>query len=333
MESFTPRANISSWINQTPVPPHDEGNPDFQLWHEFDPVQGWVSARWDNSFPNESINTRDTSNLTLVTWNIDAGAPRTRERTTEIINFITSRDPKVDIILLQEVSKSALRYILEDERIRESWISSEPGDSAWGSRPFSTMTLLSKSRFTLRSDSAIRSIARGLVWRVNYPSRFGRDALCCDLILPPRGPGQSGTRIRLANVHLDSLPIEPSYRPAQLSTVSSFLESAGCGLIAGDFNPVLPEDAILVESNGLTDAWKALHPNDPGFTWGVDGKQRFPPSRLDKVAFLGLAPHSIEVLEPQILSTSDQPEHENPDPQEELLWSDHHGLLCSFNLS
>ncbi|KAJ6008374.1 Endonuclease/exonuclease/phosphatase [Penicillium herquei] len=333
MDSFTPRGNIASWMSQTPVPPNYEGNPVFQLWHQYDPVQGWVSTRWDDSDPAESTNTKDTSTLTLLTWNIDAAASRELERTTEIINFITSRDPKVDIIFLQEVSKSALRHILEDERIRESWISSEPDDSAWGNRPFSTMTLVSKTRFTLRSDSGICSIARGLIWRVKYPSHFGRDALCCDLILPPHRSGQSSTRIRLANVHLDSLPIKPSHRPAQLSTLTSFLRSAGCGLIAGDFNPVLPEDAILVEANGLTDAWKVLHANDPGFTWGVDGKQRFPPSRLDKVAVLGLVPHSIEVLEPQLLPNLVQSEHENDDPSEEVFWSDHHGLLCSFNLS
>jgi len=135
------------------------------------------------------------------------------------------------------------------------------------------------------------------------------------------------------NVHLDSLPIKPSQRPRQVSIVSSFLRTAGHGLVAGDFNPVLDEDAFLLEHNGLMDVWTSLHPDDPGYTWGADGKQPFPPNRLDKVAVLGLLPRSIETLEPQRLGHSDSSENQQTGSTEEgTLWSDHHALLCSFGL-
>ncbi|CAG7920133.1 unnamed protein product [Penicillium olsonii] len=266
-----------------------EGSRVFQPWHSFDSAhaQRWIPA---SSPPEDSAPLtygKDTPDLVLATWNIDAGSERAADRANEIISSIISTEPKVDIVFLQEVSREALEQILSDDRIRQSWFSSE-----------------------------------GPVWRIRYPSRFARDALVCDIFLPGsnESPSDSPTKpTRLVNVHLDSLPIQPSFRPRQMAIVSSIISDAGSGLVAGDFNPVLEEDASLVEDNGLVDVWKSLHPQEAGYTLGVDGKKRFPPGRLDKVAMLGLRPSSITVLEPQILSTSNL-----------LSWSDHHGLLCYF---
>jgi tyrosyl-DNA phosphodiesterase 2 len=101
--------------------------------------------------------------------------------------------------------------------------------------------------------------------------------------------------------------------------------------VAGDFNPVLPADETVVRDNGLVDAWAELRPEDPGFTWGVDGKEPFPPNRMDKVAAVGLRVQDIEILSPgSILKTS--PTGEQPDGDNALAWSDHSGLRCSFKL-
>lgn len=88
-------------------------------------------------------------------------------------------------------------------------------------------------------------------------------------------------RIRLASVHLDSLPIQPSQRPQQLSIIASYLYLAGRGVVVGDFNPVIPEVNAIISSNGLVDAWPQLYPTDPGFTLGTDGNGPFPANRLD----------------------------------------------------
>lgn len=203
------------------------------------------------------------------------------------------------------------------------------------------MTLVSKTRFGSRRSSEIGRFALGPVWRVAFPSHFGRDVLFCDLFVPSSTDSASTTRVRLANVHLDSLPIRPSHRPRQLSIVSSFLRSAGCGLVAGDFNPVLDEDAALVETKGLTDVWLAIRPEEPGYTWGADGKQRFPPNRMDRIAMLGLEARGIEILEARRVgelegrqdtrSDANTPDSEQTEPAA-AFWSDHHGLLCSFGL-
>lgn len=80
--------------------------------------------------------------------------------------------------------------------------------------------------------------------------------------------------------------------------MAALLRSAGRGLAAGDFNPVLPADETLVAENGLLDPWPTTRGSEPGFTWGIDGKQMFPPARLDRIATTGMEARSIEVLHP-----------------------------------
>lgn len=145
--------------------------------------------------------------------------------------------------------------------------------------------------------------------------------------------------MRLINVHLDSLPIQPSKRPIQLSIIASYLRAAGRGLVAGDFNPVLPEDDALIGTNELKDVWADLRPEEDGFTWGADRVQRFPANRLDKVAMVGLRGHDIEVMRPGRCAMSSQGERqgmlgdgEEGDDDSMVWWSDHSGLLCSFGV-
>lgn len=261
------RRHILSWTHETPLPTvNSESWPTFQYWNHFHHAsQQWIPVTRDKETP---LNDVGPSNLTLVTWNIDATSARAEDRVTDIITFITESHPEVHIIFLQEVSRPALQQILKDKRIRDHWVSSERDDAVWGKQSFATMSLLSKARFP--------SATLGPIWRVSYPNHFNRDALCCDVFVPSRRNPQSPVRVRLANVHLDSLPIKPSHRPLQISIVSSYLRSAGCGVVAGDFNPVLDEDATLLERNGLADIWTTLRPEDPGYTWGVDGEQPFP---------------------------------------------------------
>jgi tyrosyl-DNA phosphodiesterase 2 len=328
------RTSALSRIHGTPLPRGDtQARVVFQSWHYFDPDgHQWTPAR-ATSTDDDGILSRDNDApplLTLLTWNIDATSARAEERVSELVAYATTQlHPEVDIIFFQEVSRPALQQILKDDRIRGSWFSSECDDRAWGNQSFATMTLLSRKRFaSVDSQTTPCSARLGPIWRVSYPSRFGRDALCCDIFtLSPNNSSTRLTRTRLINIHLDSLPINPSCRPQQVSIISTFLRSADHGLAAGDFNPVLEEDATLLEKNGLTDAWEAVYPEQPGYTWGTDGEQPFPPNRLDKVALLGLRPHEIKIVEAKRLSSL---EGEVTDLENNPPWSDHHALLCSF---
>ncbi|KAB5578842.1 hypothetical protein GE09DRAFT_1091234 [Coniochaeta sp. 2T2.1] len=157
-----------------------------------------------------------------------------------------------------------------------------------------------------------------------YPSNLGTTALACDISVPSFGdPAGRLVRIRLINVLLEPLEFV-DYRRWQLAVASSFLRQAGHGLMAGDFNAIQPEDSQLVETCGLVDAWIATHPGEEGFTWGRVGDPRYPPTRLDKVATLGLQAVDVILLHPGTVPI------ERAGRRENLPWSDHSGLLCIF---
>ena len=196
------------------------------------------------------------------------------------------------------------------------------------------MALLSSARFasSLQEGDGTEGggkLMLGPVSRVTLPSKYGRDALCVD-IMSPTSPG---TVFRLINLHLDSLWNSLHYRAQQMEILADILREPGCGggIIAGDFNAISPEDDRLVDKNKLVDAWVALHgradPNEA--TWGVGVKRRdgLGPRRLDKVAMMGLQPEEMEVLRPGRI--------EVPRPGEkplEIPWSDHCGLRCTFTI-
>ena len=339
------RGQILSWWQDTPLPGGSAGNAVFQSWHAFDPASECWSpfdgARSSGATAERDI-VRDAADpLVVVTWNIDYNSALAASRISALISLILALSPAVDVILLQEVPRTALSFLFGDVRIRRDWIVSEGSAASFGPQSFISVTLMSRARFGQPGKSP-DSPTLGRVWRVKYPSRFGRDALCCDIFVPSstQPPGETTlTRIRLINVHLDSLPIQPSLRPRQVSVVASLLRCAGRGLVAGDFNPVLLQDTTLLRDNDLIDAWAELHPAEPGFTWGVDGNEPFPPNRMDKVAVLGLKVQDMEILHP---GSVDQPseggtqgasvtEREGSVDQP-VPWSDHSGLRCSVQL-
>ncbi|KAG5919081.1 hypothetical protein E4U53_004028 [Claviceps sorghi] len=361
-----------SWSRNTPLPRSLENmSPVFQPWHHFDAFQErWTplpaaesqacGSQYDEADGRDQgrdqgrVPVAGCPDLSLVTWNVDSASAAPVERMAAVLSTIADWAPPVDVIFLQEVSRPALRHILGDAHIRQCWYSSESDDAHWRAHPFATMTLLSKRRFGHlghlghlgHGDGAHAAGAKlGPLWRLKYPSRFGRDALCCDVfVFTPQTGAYAYARVRLINVHLDSLPIRPSKRPQQMSIVASLLRCTGRGLVAGDFNPVLPEDSTLVADNHLVDAWLHLRHDDPGFTWGIDGRAPFPPSRLDKVALLGLVPRTIDLAHPgKIYVCPDAAGTLDPSPAGEesrrgrqdddvVPWSDHSGIKCSFGL-
>lgn len=335
------RTRYLAWSNSTPLPDlPDTPPPVFQRWHAFDKT----TCKWVPVQPSH-VDTRSISRpLRLVTWNVDALGDSPEPRMDGILSELQrmmENGSGPDIVFFQEVSSKALAHLLQSAWFREHWVSSEVDETNWAEVPFATMTLLSRSSFcglagnlenTLESTSSSTSDAGSgdcPIWRVKYPSRFKRDALCCDIFWGKE------TRIRLVNVHLDSLPIQPNQRPRQVAIAASLLRTAGvgCGVIAGDWNPVSEEDTSLVEENKLVDAWERLRPGEDGFTWGLDGKaEPFPPGRLDKVSVLGLKPLDIQVIHPGTLLAE-------PGSGKETVagsggygvpWSDHSGLFCSF---
>lgn len=298
------------------------------------PGEGETPDNVSSAQLNEDKNTQ--RNLILLTWNVDGPSPAPVPRISALLSHILARTPAVDIIFLQEVTWAALTYVIRQPRIRDGWFASHVDRDWWEGSQYKSLTLLSRKRFGYPWDR-LEKPTIGKVWRVRYHSLFGREALCCDVFIPSSSPASAAAtrettekRIRLVNVHLDSRRTQASRRQ-QLCVVASSLRSVGRGVIPGDFNAFQPEDETLIEDFGLKDAWTEIHPGEPGYTWGIDGKQRYPAARVDKVAMLRLTAKDIEVMHPGVVTTS--PAKGEEDQKEQTLpWSDHSGVVCTFEI-
>ncbi|EED12966.1 endonuclease/exonuclease/phosphatase family protein [Talaromyces stipitatus ATCC 10500] len=287
------RTRVLGWWHDVPFPlPALEVNasPVFQSWHRFDSFSNrWIpfnpphETTQEESSASVDVGPAQGSRLVLVTWNVDATASGSETRISAIISHLQNSVPLVDVIFLQEVSRPALTTLLAIPWLRDHWYSSEADTINWGTQSFANMTLVSR----LRLDDvgrAANNAALGPIWRAKYPSRFERDALCCDILLTS---SRCLSRVRLINVHLDSLPIQPSLRPIQLSVVASYLHAAGRGIVAGDFNSVLPEDDTLVSTNCLVDVWAELHPDEAALLRDLTETSHLRPTDSTRWLWLG----------------------------------------------
>jgi tyrosyl-DNA phosphodiesterase 2 len=318
------RTLLKSWWQQTPLP-ITTTTPSSQKWHNFDRDQ-WILFV-DDKTSRPGIRHQWAGYFRLVSWNVNADASLPKSRMTALLQVIKTTEA-INIIFLQEVSMGALTTLLEESWIQQNWYTSDANASTFGNQKLISITLVSKLWV------ATSVISLDAIWRVSLPSCFARDALCCDLVLNSSSKhtsGRSSLRIRLINVHLNSLPINPSLRPHQISIGASYLSAAGRGIIAGDFNSVFPEDDDLVRANNLTDAWAHLHANDTDHTWGVYGEQSFPPNRLDKVALLNLTTLGMGILRTSKLGFCDEKNLVDVTQSvSEARFSDHFGLWCDI---
>lgn len=287
----------------------------------------------------------------LLTWNIDAFAPRPIVRTSAILDHILGQDDAVcdDVVFLQEVTRDVRRFLLCDKRIQSRFFITDAEDeAALTGVPFMTMTLLSKSSFRSYEETTVATAACTIT-RYGLPSEYRRDALCTEVLLPPK-PSTSSTSdtwplLRLVNLHLDSLGWTFDVRKEQVSAVGhilrgEYLEDDGRplnGIAAGDFNAISNSDEGLIEGQGWTDAWIGLcgdrggaHQGD-GMTWHQSKERQTSdrhgaPKRLDRIALTkGIRPLAVKILHPGTVSVPKPGEEEDG----QIRWSDHSGLRCS----
>ena len=116
-----------------------------------------------------------------------------------------------------------------------------------------------------------------------------------------------GNVFQFANTHLVSLYGNSLLTLAQLGQAGELLKAlvaAGPVVLVGDFNANAdpgPDDSgtpELIDAAGFTDVWKALYPNDPGYTWPLYGEDQSaresvrPDERIDLIFARGLTPVS-----------------------------------------
>ncbi|KAI1814561.1 endonuclease/exonuclease/phosphatase family protein [Poronia punctata] len=156
------------------------------------------------------------------------------------------------------------------------------------------------------SSTAVVVFFQEWVFRVHFDKTgMERDGLFVDVIVPVQGK-EKGKVVRLVNAHLESLAIDPPFRPAQMELIARFMKDGNgngdgdgdvegaAAVVAGDFNAIQPFDRTLHVENGLRDAFLDLGGKEDceeGYTWGqqaaTDLRNRFGCSRMDKVFYCG----------------------------------------------
>ncbi|CAJ2503626.1 Uu.00g110200.m01.CDS01 [Anthostomella pinea] len=260
----------------------DEPHP--QPHYSFDKTtQTWAVPKAGSPHPNDGV---DITLLALYSWNIDFMLPNAKPRMEAALAHLESMISKVSpstavVIFLQECIAEDLVTIGEKAWVRDRLYVTDVDNSFWASGHYGTTTLVDR-RLHITS-----------CFRAHYEkTRFERDAFCMDISL---GKSKDKT-VRLCNTHLESLAMEPPFRPPQMQLVSKFMHAKGIhgALAAGDFNAIQPFDQTLHSDNDLKDAYLELggaEGNDEGYTWGQQAattlRERFGCSRMDKVYFCG----------------------------------------------
>ena len=274
------------------------------------------------------------SSFRLVTWNVSFDTPNERARIVTALDHLRDdivRCPEGQthpqcVILLQEVNPTSLQAILEHSWVRDHFLVAPIRANAWPMSAYGNATLVSR-------DIPVTSAQ--IVDFGPYDSVMGRHALIVDLRLHarPKRSSQDGeddptpreVTIRVANVHLESLPMGVGFRPLQLKTTAKLLRAHGiyAGIVAGDMNAIMEEDVDIHQDAVLLDAWTQGDTDDSGFTWGYQPKSQFDPGRLDKILYT--SKQRCRVERPQRVGVGLK-------TQSNQWVSDHYGLLTTVRL-
>jgi len=294
------------------------------------PVTGLrLGGEGDSKFSHKHRGERPVSQVRIITWNVDYITPNPVQRLMEALRTIEEKvldckggeAPEPCVIMLQEVAVVAFQAILEDEWVRRWFVLVPVSPDKWPETMYGNITLV----------TAGLNIAEAHILHYG-PSRMQRTALCVKLKLHYPG-GRDRAVVSFVNTHLESFAHGIAYRPEQLELCTRFVKLRGVegGVIAGDMNPVCPEDVKLPQENGLMDAWRKGE-GEEGHTWGFQGNTGYPTSRMDKILY---RPNpSYRVDEPQkfgmglTINT-----HDPKGGMSELFISDHYGLHTLFSIT
>ncbi|KAI6039904.1 Endonuclease/exonuclease/phosphatase [Pisolithus marmoratus] len=268
--------------------------------------------------------------LRLVSWNVDSQTKDPKKRLIaalvhlqrEVFRCQTpAARPEPCCILLQEVSVGAFTMILTNDWVQRCFLVVPTSTDKWpaGAR-YGTVTLV--SRTVPLSNAFTIDFGNSSMWR---------NAIFVDLKLNvpalPHTPRLSDgiVTVRIANTHLESLPMGEAARPMQLQLISEMLQEYDLrgGVVAGDMNAIGASDMTIVEDVGLIDAWERGDDDEEGFTWGYQPREQYPPARLDKVLFTTRG--GLEVDEPKRFAVGARTDYGD--------WiSDHFGLMTTLQV-
>ena len=249
------------------------------------PYQYSKDARsWKAEGSNDDQALNCPTTLALHSWNIDFMLPYADSRMKLGLRHLQSMlnplmNNTASVIYLQECLESDVKVVATNAWVQEHFALSDIDTSNWQNGHYGTMTLIDR-RLPIKT-----------CFRVHYSqTRMERDGLFVDVVLDKKP-------IRLCNSHLESLALEPPYRPAQIKMIAEYMKDYTVygAAVAGDSNAIQDFDKTLHLENDLKDAYLELggHEEDAagGHTWGQQAatalREKFGTSRMDKVFFCG----------------------------------------------
>ncbi len=238
-------------------------------------------ARWTTKYDARA---QPVPHLRIVSWNVDFMANNTAGRMTCILDHlkktVLTRDPHPAVILLQELDAASFAALLAHRWVRDHFAVTPPNTRRW-QHSYGLATLVSR-----------RARVEGSQLLQFHQTVMGRAALLVDVVL--QAPGSSERFVvRIANTHLESLPVGERARPAQLCAIADILREPGihAGVVGGDMNMIGPADQFIHAAAGLHDAGRDGPEAD---TWGYQPPSRFPPGRLDRIFYTPCADLVVE---------------------------------------
>ncbi|KAL4746461.1 hypothetical protein BDW72DRAFT_35146 [Aspergillus terricola var. indicus] len=308
--------------------------PFLQGYYEFDSATStWVSKATYSPGDAASRDSLVITTIALYTWNIDFilpfAAARMRPALAHFHRMIGLLLPNVaPVIFLQECTPSDLETIAATSWVRDHFYLTDIDPANWATTQYGTTMLVSK-RLPIIS-----------VFRVHYSlTRMDRDAHFIDVTLGPEGK-----RVRLCNTHLESMALDPPYRPPQMQLIAQYMRQDGvdAAITAGDFNAIQPFDRTLHVDNNLKDAFLEIggqEDTEEAFTWGQQAtttqRAQFGCSRMDKVFFRG----AVELVKFQrfgegVLVEGDEEQRQIVELGFEKPWiTDHLGVMAEVEVS
>ena len=259
----------------------------------FDPATGsWVDA--------DDVQATGREELTVATFNIWFDDYHAEQRYRAIADLLCKRD--LDVIVLQEVTPTALEIFLAQAWVRDGYLSVSAVGGGIGNYGMLTLSRVPLARATYSQ----------------LPTRQTRGYLEAELAL-------DGVRQIVCSVHLDSGRSSARLRGWQLRRIFRALRTAENAVVLGDFNMRDAENARIAAP--YCDVWPALRPDNPGYTedtsinlMRLDARNKKRQVRFDRVLLKGTRwrPANIELLGTQPIS----PELPRVFP------SDHFGVEC-----
>ena len=253
------------------------------------PVRGYSPrrGRWSSKYESSKIG---VLKLQVITWNVDFMAPDSTGRMSTILEHLRRKVlgeyPLPTAILLQELDQQSLAVVLSNEWVREHFAVMPTDTSRWCAS-YGVATLVSR-HINIISASMLQFTG----------SSMGRTALFVDLELAVPDSLVENRVARIANTHLESLPVGQMQRPLQLRAIADWLRRPGieAGVVAGDMNIISPADEHISVYADLEDA--CSDSSEKTYTWGYQPRMRFPPGRLDRIFTLPgtLAHKPVEVI-------------------------------------